>query len=137
MYSPRFRLRSYEMMPHEIKVRIMYRLVEALVLVNAEYLRRHPETPPLYLSGVRYQQEPFGEEEWQDIPYTLKLGYGDCEDLAAWRVAELRVMNNEKARPEVMGRVLPSGMALYHIRVTRADGSIEDPSKLLGMKGQA
>lgn len=137
MYSPRFRLKSYEMMPHEVKVRIMYRLVQALVLVDAEYLRKVPNTPLLYASGVRYQQEPFGEEEWQDIPYTLKLGYGDCEDLAAWRVAELRVKFNERADPEVMGRVLPSGMALYHIRVRREDGSIEDPSKLLGMKGEA
>ena len=71
--------------------RQLYILLQALVAANEEYLRNHPEAPMLYDSGVRYMEEPPGQEDWQDIPTCLKMRAGDCEDLACWRVAELRV----------------------------------------------
>ena len=45
--------------------------------------------PPLYESGVRYQEDPPGKEDWKDIPAVLADGHGDCDRLAAWRTAEL------------------------------------------------
>jgi hypothetical protein len=61
----------------------------------------------------------------------------NCEDLACWRVAELRVRFGEAAQPYVTSQMLNSPehglFTLYHIRVRRADGTIEDPSKILGM----
>lgn len=237
-------------------------LLRALTLVDVEYLRRHPETPLLYKSGVVYQEEPIGQEDWQDIPTTLKLKRGDClplttrildqherpvtlgslkegdkilghdgklvtildlgftgvkpllaftlsnmttfrctpnhrvflksgnelrardvkvgdslpgllkeshrveavreeeaepvgcvktetgrvylpdqdlgaancEDLAAWRCAELQVRAGENAWPTFIWKIRPNGGYLYHIQVKREDGSIEDPSRALGMK---
>ncbi len=120
-------------------------LLFALTLTNIEYLRAHPETPLLYQSGVVYQEEPPGQEDWQDIPTTLALGYGDCEDLACWRAAELQVRSGIAAWPSFIWRRNPrSGGLLYHIQVShphaqvRVDGTrnwlTEDPSRRLGMR---
>jgi len=50
--------------------------------------------------------------------------------LACWRAAELR-QHGERARVLVK-QVKPR---LFHVVVLRQDGTIEDPSKRLGMKG--
>ena len=128
-------------------------LLGGLVSANIRWLRRNPHCPALYRSGVRYQHEPDGEDDWQDIPETLARMHGDCEDLACWRVGELREAH-EDAQPWITVDLLPnlSGKLIttYHIRVRRPpnarievparaierlpDGSlIEDPSRALGM----
>lgn len=73
-----------------------------------------------------------GEENWQDIPTILKAGSGDCEDLACWRAAELTERDGIPARPVYRWRHRP-GLTIYHIVVRLPDGSIEDPSRRLGM----
>jgi hypothetical protein len=107
-------------------------LLNALYTINCQWLRTHPRTPRLYSSGVFYRAEPIGQENWQDIPTTLKLGFGDCEDLACWRAAELTVRDKIPARPVYRWRRRP-GLTIYHIVVRLADGRIDDPSKRLGM----
>ena len=105
-------------------------LLDALTRVDVAQLERHPNTPPLYRSGVRYERE--GGEVFSDILTTLRRGWGDCEDLACWRVAELRRAGETRARPHVtLGQ--EAGHPLFHIRVRRGNGAIEDPSALLGM----
>jgi len=84
-------------------------MMEALVRIDQSHLRqmRHlyqdgkvnSPYPPLYRAGVHYERER-GTEEWLDIPHVLEAAsgkpayppgaWGDCEDLAAWRTAELR-----------------------------------------------
>lgn len=86
--------------------------------------------PKLYASGVKYRREGFGKERWQVPSETVKLGCGDCEDLAAWRAAELRVAGI-KARA-ICVRVRPG---LIHC-VVQTERGREDPSKKLGMKGK-
>ncbi len=109
-------------------------LLSALVASNVDFLTRHPRTPSLYKSGVRYRREE-GTEEWKAIPDILRDRFGDCEDLASWRVAELR-RSGIDARPFL--RYKKSGdFSLYHVLVRYADGRFEDPSKLLGMGGDA
>jgi hypothetical protein len=107
--------------------------LEALCKHNQGLLEHFPY-PPLYQSGVRYKREE-GTEEWQDIPNVLKTGWGDCEDLACWRVAELR-RQRIKASPYARFRQI-NGVYHYHAMVQRyrADGSkyLEDPSRKLGM----
>ncbi len=73
--------------------------MEGMVRANQDYLRAHPETPLLYNSKVIYQREPPGKEEWCDIPTILEAGWGDCEDLAGWLVAELRERFKIPSRP--------------------------------------
>ena len=63
-------------------------MLEALCKINEGHLAQKPY-PPLYESAVRYRREE-GTEEWLDVPSIIEAGAGDCEDLACWRVAELR-----------------------------------------------
>jgi hypothetical protein len=115
--------------------RVLTHLLTCLFELDLDYLREHPETPALYRAGVRYRREPEGQERWASIPIVRRLGFGDCEDLATWRAAEL-VVRGERARPISSHQRTPRGI-LYHIRVLRADGRIEDPSRILGMGAKA
>lgn len=53
-------------------------MLDCLIAIDTTYLRFHPETPLLYQSRVRYQDEPLGAEFWRDIPTVLAHGEGDC-----------------------------------------------------------
>ncbi len=108
--------------------------LEALYQRDVDYLRRHPLTPGVYDSGIYYQEEPPGSEDWADVPTILKLGWGDCEDLACWRAAELFVRHGIAAKPEVTCQISADGTRLYHITVALPDGRSEDPSRNLGMR---
>jgi hypothetical protein len=114
---------------------ILAMLLECLTAANQMYLRAHPSTPPLYSSGVRYMREPPGEEEWNTIPVCLaewSHGRGsDCEDLACWRVAELRAAGIPASPVFYFRR--RAQLSIYHIVVRLPDGRIEDPSSKLGM----
>lgn len=66
-----------------------------------------------------------------------------CDDLAGWRVAELR-HHGEPAQFRILKFVPPNGKLTYHIQVQRMQrgplgiwikGAVEDPSAILGMKG--
>lgn len=113
-------------------------LLQALFLTDCLYLRDHPDTPDLYDSGVRYQDEPPGAEDWNDISTVLRLGFSDCEDLACWRAAELKMKHGVDAHPDFSYQVKQasdgSALYLYHIFVRLPDGSAEDPSRILGMR---
>jgi hypothetical protein len=116
----------------------------SLVAVNRSFLRMHPDVPMLYDSGVRYQNETpawmqtFEKqtrqriERFDDIPTCLARGWGDCDDLAPWRVAELRERCKEPATLRLTRKKI-NGRKVFHVQVRRADGHIEDPSLHLGM----
>lgn len=111
--------------------------VETLARANEAYLRAHPNTPALAKSGVEYQRErrPRGTpENWQGIEDIIREGHGDCEDLSAWRIAELR-NRGVRAKPHVI-RANPNRDGRWHIMVAvyrRGRRTVEDPSKELGM----
>lgn len=107
-------------------------ILEALITINRVWLLRHPEFR-LYRSGIRYEVEPPGIECFDDIPTCLRRGNGDCDDLCGARIAELR-QRGERALPRIKWRRLPTGQKLYHVQVRRGDGTIEDPSRILGMR---
>lgn len=139
MYGPQFRLRSFETISDGYKLGVLQSLLEGLTMANVAYLLARPDTPMLYQSGVRYLEEAAGVDEWQDIPDTLARRFGDCEDLACWRVAELRVRGNQPNAtrritvsdiPDRSGKVVTT----FHITVLRQDGTFEDPSRTLGMR---
>ena len=110
-------------------------LLEASTQVNQLYIRSHPGLPLLYQSGVRYQNEPRGQgyEEFAPLATVYERGWGDCDDLAPIRCAELRERFGERATIRVQWKKHPTGK-LFHIVVRRGDGSIEDPSRILGMR---
>lgn len=90
---------------------------------------------PLYKSGVRWQPDKSKgkpSETWDTIDIVRARGYGDCEDLAAWRAAELRAAGvNARA---VVKRSNTPGVA-WHAIVQLPDGKLLDPSAKLGMHG--
>jgi hypothetical protein len=139
VYAPSFRLKSFETITDAKKFGVLQFLLEALTMADVAYLLDNPRTPDLYESGVRYLQEPDGRDEWQDIPDTLARRNGDCEDLACWRVAELRVRYGEPnaTRAISVSTLLDSKgqpVTMYHITVVRQNGAHEDPSRKLGMR---
>lgn len=106
--------------------------LEALVRRNQDLLRAH-DVPPLYAARVAYRPEPQGLEDWDALDVVWPRGYGDCEDLAGWRAAELREAG-ERARADCyVSRVSSDGRRVWHCIVVREDGTVEDPSIQLGM----
>ena len=121
-------------------------LLEALCKINEGHLADRPY-PPLYEAGVHYERER-GTEEWLDIPSVIEAGWGDCEDLACWRVAELR-RAGVHCGPYVRYRNV-DGVFYYHALVLHYRPALEragerlvermvpdhteDPSRALGMR---
>lgn len=95
----------------------------------AEAMREGMPFPALYESTVQYVREPRGSEVWQTPRHAYSTKAADCEDLACWRSAELWAAGETAARP-IVKRI---SARLRHIQVRRADGTIEDPSLILGM----
>lgn len=111
--------------------------------------------PKLYRSGVRFEPEP-NQGKWEDFAdcnTVISRGWGDCDDLVAYRVAELRESGEDsKASIKVYWRHMrdadgrpmfkPNGtpMRVFHAQVRRGNkrdrngkGLVEDPARLLGM----
>jgi hypothetical protein len=76
-----------------------------------------------------------GGEHFREIPRIIENGGGDCDNVAAWRTAELRELGIG-AKPYITWRRRPDGGMTYHVIVRWPDGSSEDPSLLLGMGGE-
>jgi hypothetical protein len=104
-------------------------LVRALTALNMLYLRTHPRAPLLHKSGVVYKTQPGSSERFKTIPAILAAGNADCDQLAPWRAAELRVRYGIAAMPEVKRM----GKNLWHVYVRYPDGRVEDVSAALGM----
>lgn len=100
-----------------------------------EAKRRGKPFPSLYDSGVVYRREPLKRgqqyEEFADILTIYRRGWGDCDDLCAWRVAELR-FTGEDPKADIRLYWRPKSNVM-HVEVRRGDGSIEDPSRFLGL----
>lgn len=112
--------------------RIYEAALEGLARVNRAIYESAPSLPSIYAGGVKYRRE--AGENWRHVADVLKAGWGDCEDLAAARVGELRARGEEGARVTVRR----TGPRTVHAEVQRADGTREDPSAKLGMgKGGA
>ena len=112
-----------------VDVRHLNVLVRSLCALDVLYLRAHPQTPLLKQSGVRYATQPGGCERFLTVPKILAAGSGDCDQLAPWRAAELRVREGIQALPEVRRM----SDKLWHVYVRMPNGAVEDISAHLGM----
>jgi hypothetical protein len=84
-------------------------------------------------------RQVFGGERFRDVGQIIANGGGDCDNLACWRVAELRQMGIQ-ADPYMTNRPSPDGGGtIYHALVlwpafaNVGYRTVEDPSLLLGM----
>lgn len=123
-------------------------LLDALTEIDCEQLWDFPNIPLLYYSGVRYYHDNT-DDPWLDVLSILmetqaakargRRAVIDCEDLACWRAAELRVRFGVRTARAVFTRkiaVFPDGRRkqLVHIFVGGLPGGqFEDPSRILGM----
>lgn len=91
------------------------------------------EAPPFEEAvrhGLRWRPEPPGDEHFDHAGLAGARGWGDCDDLAPWRAATLRVSGLD---PDATAIVRRSGPHRWHAVVQRSDGQIEDPSRAAGM----
>ena len=112
-------------------------ILEALVQIDILYLRLNPKTPKMYDSGVRYYHDGI-RDEWFSADEAMHEKLADCKGLSAWRVAELRVTGEDPGAKcfkkfAVIEDPTVGKLVLYHVQVLRSDGTIEDPSRKLGM----
>jgi hypothetical protein len=121
-----------ENLPPHIMAYLIEGWVENLARTNYIYLQMYPDTIALYDSGVFYQEEQPGYEDFFDIPTVLDQGFADCEDLVAWRAAEYW-STGHAAKPVVSWVMLPNGDLVFHVQLQTQFG-IEDPSQVLGMQ---
>lgn len=119
-------------------------VVASNLVTMREARRRGKPIPPLYESGVEYERERGPGEEFADVLTVLRRGWGDCDDLVAWRIAELLIEGHRAgARIYWRGKKPPFKM---HAQVRHAplckcsfchgrypEGRIEDPSRFLGL----
>lgn len=104
--------------------KVIFAIAESWV----EQLKKQP-LPPLYKSGVRYQAEPadYPCEVFSDPYSTFLEGWGDCDDLVIWRIAEVLAAGGD-AYPQAIRKI---GTTRYHVAVRHANGDQEDPSIIL------
>lgn len=143
-------------LPPRITEAVLDAKIAELTALDEQWLRENPRTPWFYESGIWYEMEPPGQEKWLPIPVMFaqrQLGKGsDCEDMACYRAAELRV-RGDQYRKIPSGHIVRTGPenavafwvnhltepglkpGQYHVRVRRADGRIEDPAGMVGMYG--
>lgn len=155
MYKPRFcigqfnssRLRdgNGKAVDRRLSDRAMIHLLEAGIEINIDYLRENSGTPLLseakcittgellyYKRVILPGQE---DDDWADFPTILTLGYFDCEDGVMARIAELRFKFREYAVPDLRYQEDGAGNWLYHVRIRRGNGAIQDISKELDRRG--
>lgn len=107
-------------------------LLESVVLLNRVQLRTGI-VGPLYRSGVFYQREEPGVESFACASTVAKRGFGDCAHLAAWLAAEYQEQGDEEAHVFIKWFPKSESGRLFHVLVKRGNGTVEDPSKVLGM----
>jgi hypothetical protein len=100
--------------------------------VDEVIMRSNPgRVPRLYNGEIVYKTQP--HRNWRNVHDIAIEGWADCEGLAAYRSAELRVSGED---PKARVAIYETAPQMYHAVVARGDDSIEDPSRLLGMKGR-
>lgn len=127
-------------------------LMEGLCRINQDIIKTQKKlgkpVPLMYGADIHYQREDGREwwkqgtdlesqptELWQDIYTTIARKGGDCEDLACWRIAELRETYNRAAKPLVTYRFAEGAYHFHALLWVKGPSGWrkEDPSAKLGM----
>lgn len=122
-------------------LRILYarNVLHCVVDLNRALIRLGV-VPRLYDTGTVYAPEQDGEE-FADAYTVYKRGWGDCDDLACWLLAELLEdweCGGRKGRePRLVVQAYPRRTrdpnGLVHVLVSDSRGIDLDPSRELGM----
>lgn len=107
--------------------------LESVTRANEALIARGVPTFKQAMHKVRWKPEPPGDEHFDLATTVLNRKWGDCDDLAPWHAASLRVTGVD---PEARAIVVPSSSGVpgrWHAIVERGNGSIDDPSIAAGM----
>jgi hypothetical protein len=120
--------------PH-VSAPVLDAALEGVTRLN-EALIREGAVPPFddVKHRLRWKPEPPGEEHFDHAGVVLRRGWGDCDDMAPYQAASLRVTGED---PGARAQVRKSGPKRWHALVRRSDGSIDDPSIETGMPAPA
>jgi hypothetical protein len=115
-----------------VKKNILDAGLETTTRVNEELLKAG-DAPHFREAAhrVRWAPEPPGAEHFDHSAKVLRRGWGDCDDLAPWHAASLRVTGEDKG---AIAEVVRKSPTRWHAIVRRSDGTIEDPSIEAGMR---
>jgi hypothetical protein len=115
-------------------------VLEAVTRLNESMIRsgQTPTASELVKLGAVWRPENMGDEHFDHGATIASRGWGDCDDWAPLRAAEMRASGED---PGAVARVVPSGPSTYHAIVQRSDGTDlrgpEDISVQAGMRGHA
>ncbi|MDE3097021.1 MAG: hypothetical protein KGK07_13615 [Chloroflexota bacterium] len=113
-------------------------VLEAVTRVN-EHLIASGQTPTateLVKLGAIWRPENMGDEHFDHGKSIAERGWGDCDDWAPLKAAELRATGED---PDAVARVVPSGPNTFHAIVHSHGRDLlgpEDISVQAGMKGR-
>jgi hypothetical protein len=124
---------SPTIVPPELASWVLQPLLDALVVINVQARLHGYRIPLLYQSGTRYEAEPEGSEQWLCSPEAYKRRRADCEDLSCWLASDYRSQGQPARAVPIPQRRSVSGGRLFHVVCDRGNGSLEDPSRILGM----
>ena len=116
-------------------------LLEGVIKVNEWHIRRairraqkglgYP-VPPLYASGVRYKEDPPGQENWKDCLAVLADGHGDCLPLTTLVVRQVGALSSPNNRG---GELVPM-LALRVGECVMGDGGWTDVQEVVVTGGK-
>lgn len=106
--------------------------LEAVTRLNEDMIEKRevPIFKEALEQGIQWRPEPPGQEHFDHAAKVVGRGWGDCDDLAPYQAASLRVTGVD---PDAKAVVVQSGPKRWHAVVERGDGSIDDPSADAGM----
>lgn len=112
-------------------------VLESVVRVNEALIRsgQSPTATELVRQGKFWRPENPGDEHFDHGSTIESRGWGDCDDWAPLKAAELRATGED---PEAVARVVPSGPTTYHAIVHSHGRDLlgpEDISVQAGMRG--
>lgn len=116
-----------------VKKPVLDAALEAVTRLNEELIKSGASPTfkeQLQGPGVRWKPEPPGAEHFDHAGIVAARGWGDCDDLAPWHAASLRVKGVD---PGAKAIVIKSGPSRWHAIVERSNGKFEDPSEAAGM----
>lgn len=116
-----------------VKKPVLDAALEAVTRLNEELIKSGVSPTfkeQLQGPGVQWKPEPPGAEHFDHAGIVARRGWGDCDDLAPWHAASLRVKGTD---PGAKAIVVKSGPQRWHAIVQRSNGKFEDPSEAAGM----
>lgn len=108
------------------------RLLDAASDTFALWAQIHP-LPPLFETDIRYRLEPnhgTGIERFDNPWDVLQRGWGDCDDLVAYRLTELKAAGVRATAHRTKTRSNWQGKNI-HVLVRLSPTQFEDPSLLM------